>query len=74
LTCDLTHVTTIISIEENDVQDRMRSNQTDSDEVSSKYSRFVDILSFLVTIFSRENKVKLRFGWNVITMKYNNII
>ncbi len=47
-TCDLTHVTMIRSIEENDVQDRMQSKQTDSDELSSKYSRFDDKLTCLV--------------------------
>jgi len=61
-------------IEENDVQDRTHSKETDSDEVSSKYSRFDDRLSCLVTTFSRENNTKWRFGWNVISMKYNNII
>ena len=44
----------IRSIEENDVQDKMRFKQTDSDEVSSKYCRFDDILSCLVTTFRRE--------------------
>jgi len=69
LTCDLTRVTTIRSIEANDVQDRKRSKQIDSDDVSSKYSRFDDILSCLVTKFNRENNMTWRFVWNVITMK-----
>ena len=69
MTSDLTHATMIRSIKENDVQDRTMSKQTDSDKVSSKYSRFDYILSCLVTTFNRENNTKWRFGWNVITMK-----
>ena len=55
--------------EENDVEDKTRSKKTDSDEVSSKYSRFDGILIWIVTKSNRENIMKWRFGWNVTTRK-----
>ena len=70
LNCDSPHVTTITIIEENDGQDKTRSRQTEIDEVSSKHSRFDDILCWIVTIFIyKENNRKWRFGRNVITFK-----
>ena len=75
MTCDLPHVNTITIIEENDGQDKTQSMQIDTDEVTSNHSRIHDILSWIVAIFRyKENKMKWRFGWNVITRKYTNII
>ena len=70
MNCDSPHVTTITIIEENDGQHKTRSRQTDINEVSSKHSRFDDILIWIVKIFShKENNMKWGFGWNVITRK-----
>ena len=70
LNYDSPHATTITNIKEYDGQDKTRSRQTEIDEVSSKHSRFYDILCWIVTIFScKENKKKWRFGRNVITFK-----
>jgi len=70
LTCDSPHATTIKIIEENDGQDKTRSKQFDSDEASSKHSRFDDILSWIVTILCyKEINTKWIFGWNALTRK-----
>jgi len=60
----------ITVIAENVGQDKTRSKETDNDEVSSKHSRFDDILGWIVTIFNyKENNMKWTFGWNIITRK-----
>jgi len=70
LNCDSPHVIKITTMEENDGQDKTRSRQTDIDEVSSKHSRFDDVLCWIVMIFCyKENNKKWRFGRNIIIFK-----